>query len=71
MATTIGQPQSPYPIMMIGALEIKVPKTGTNPNTNTINARVIMYGNAQSVHITPMSVSHMVVSTVLTSAIIP
>jgi hypothetical protein len=58
-------------MMMIGALDIKVPKTGTNQNTNTIRARVIIYGNPHPAHKIPMSVSHIVVRTVFTSAIIP
>ncbi len=58
-------------MMMIGALDIKVPKTGTNQNTNTIRARVIIYGKLHHVQMIPMSVSHMVVSIVLTSAIMP
>jgi hypothetical protein len=44
IAITIGQPPSPYQMMMMGILEIKVPNTGTNPNMKTISASVTMYG---------------------------
>ena len=68
---TIGQPHKPYHMIIIGALEIKVPNTGTKPNINTINASVSIYGNVHPVPMTPMSVSQIVVSSVLIRAIMP
>ena len=68
---TTGQPPSPYPMMMIGTLEIKVPNTGTNPNIKTNRAIVTIYGKPVPWPMIPMRVNQIVVSTVFTIAIIP
>jgi hypothetical protein len=52
---TISVQPYPYPIKIIGTLEIRVPKIGIKPSMKTISERVKIYGNPEPhiiIHIT-------------------
>lgn len=55
MANTAQNPQNPYPMIIIGIPESMVPKTGINPNINTISERVKINGK-----VFPTNTHHMI-----------
>ena len=69
-ARTTGHHPIPYPIIIIGIHDIKVPNTGTNPKINTSNASVMAYGKAVFSNIKPIKNNPVVVRRVLIVAII-
>jgi len=67
---TASVPPYPYPIRIIGMLEINVPKIGINPSINTIRESVNIYGNPEPHRLIPITESHMAVNIAFTNAII-